>query len=163
MDFFQKFAMTWKPHVTVAAIVERDHQFLMVEEKISGALVINQPAGHLEKGESLIDAVKRETNEETGWTFEPTSIVGIHLWQHPANSTTFLRVSFEGYCTDYRPDQELDLGIIRALWLSRDQLAGREHMLRSPLVLRCIDDYLKGDRYPLSILKSLLTQSTFQS
>ncbi|MCI0655136.1 MAG: NUDIX hydrolase [Methylococcaceae bacterium] len=148
--------MAWKPHVTVAAIVERDNRFLLVEERISGSLLINQPAGHLEEGESLIDAVKRETNEETGWTFEPTSLIGIHLWQHPENSTTFLRVSFCGHCSDFNPAQELDLGIIRTLWLSREELAHRKHAHRSPLVLRCIDDYLSGARYPLSVLKSML-------
>lgn len=151
--------MVWKPHVTVAAIVERDRRFLLVEEKISGALVINQPAGHLEQGESLVDAVKRETSEETGWIFEPTALVGIHLWQHPGNSTTFLRVSFAGHCTDFDPTRELDLGIIRTLWLSRDELLDRTHMLRSPLVLRCIDDYLSGARYPLSALKTMLGDS----
>lgn len=148
--------MAWKPHVTVAAIVERDNRFLMVEEKISDSLVINQPAGHLEEGESLIEAVRRETNEETGWTFEPTSLIGIHLWIHPENLTTFLRVSFSGQCTDHDPDRKLDFGIIRTLWLSRDELLEREQVLRSPLVLRCIDDYLKGERYPLSVLKSML-------
>ncbi|MGH8548098.1 MAG: NUDIX hydrolase [Methylococcales bacterium] len=152
--------MAWKPHVTVAAIVERDQRFLLVEEEISGSLLINQPAGHLEEGESLVDAVKRETNEETGWTFEPTSLVGIHLWRHPENSTTFLRVSFAGYCSNYNPAQELDLGIIRTLWLSRDELVQRRYALRSPLVLRCIDDYLSGARYPLSLLQSMLTKTT---
>ncbi len=152
--------MAWKPHVTVAAIIERDNRFLMVEEKISGSLVINQPAGHLEEGESLIEAVKRETIEETAWNFEPKSVIGIYLWR-PANfSTTFLRVSFAGNCTDYNPAQELDLGIIRALWLSRDELTDRLHTLRSPMVLRCIDDYLSGVRYPLSLLQSMLVNSS---
>lgn len=155
--------MAWKPHVTVAAIVERDKRFLMVEENISGSLVINQPAGHLEQGESLVDAVKRETNEETGWNFEPAFVIGIHLWQHPENSTTFLRVSFAGYCTEYNPDQELDKGIVRAVWLSRSDLEHRKHLLRSPLVLRCIDDYLEGNRYPLSLLKTMLANQPHPS
>jgi 8-oxo-dGTP pyrophosphatase MutT (NUDIX family) len=148
--------MAWKPHVTVAAIIERDNRFLMVEEKISGSLVLNQPAGHLEEGESLIEAVKRETIEETAWNFEPNSVVGIYLWRSAKFSTTFLRVSFSGYCTDYNPAQELDLGIIQALWLSRDELLQRRHALRSPMVLRCIDDYLSGVRYPLALLQSML-------
>ncbi len=152
--------MAWNPHVTVAAVVERDRRFLMVEETISGSLLINQPAGHLEEGESLIEAVKRETNEETGWIFEPRSLIGIHLWRHPENSTTFLRVSFAGSCSDYNPARELDEGIIRTLWLSRSELEDRKQRLRSPLVLQCIDDYLEGAGHPLSLLKSMLTKST---
>ncbi|MGR9106922.1 MAG: NUDIX hydrolase [Gammaproteobacteria bacterium] len=152
--------MVWKPHVTVAAIVERNKRFLLVEERISGSLVINQPAGHLEEGESLIDAVKRETFEETGWNFKPDSVLGIHLWQHPENSTTFLRVSFAGNCSNYNPDRKLDLGITRTLWLSRNELVAGGHTLRSPMVLHCIDDYLSEIRYPLSLLKTLLVRRT---
>ena len=149
--------MVWKPHVTVAAIIERDNRFLMVEEESSSQIVINQPAGHLEQGESLIDAVKRETFEETAWKFKPTALISIQLWQHPNNSTSFLRVSFAGSCYDYDPSSELDSGIIRALWLSRNELLEQQNRLRSPLVISCIDDYLSGIKYPLSILKTLLT------
>lgn len=150
--------MVWKPHVTVAAIVERENRFLLVEEKISGSLVINQPAGHLEEGESLVDAVRRETIEETGWAFLPRSLVGIHLWRHPGFSTTFLRVSFAGDCTDYNSSRELDRGIVKTLWLTRNELEVQKHRLRSPMVLRCIDDYLEGQNYPLSLLKSMLPE-----
>lgn len=149
--------MVWKPHVTVAAIIERDNRFLMVEEESDGRIVINQPAGHLEQGESLIDAVKRESFEETAWNFEPKTLINIQLWQHPDNSATFLRVSFAGECYDYDPSSELDSGIIRTLWLSRNELLEQQNRLRSPLVINCIDDYLSGKKYPLSMLKTLLT------
>jgi len=149
--------MVWKPHVTVAAIIERDHRFLMIEEESNGQIVINQPAGHLEQGESLIDAVKRETFEETAWNFEPTTLISIQLWQHPDNSTTFLRVSFAGGCYDFDPSSKLDSGIIRTLWLSRNELLEQQNRLRSPMVISCIDDYISGIKYPLSILKTLLT------
>ena len=149
--------MVWKPHVTVAAIAEQDGRFLLVEEKLSGQLVINQPAGHLEEGENLTEAVIRETLEETAWTFKPTTLIGIHLWRHPEDSTTFLRVSFTGNCVQFDPERRLDDGINRALWLSRDELLQQKNCLRSPLVLSCIDDYLSGARFPLTLLKSLLT------
>ncbi|MGH8476653.1 MAG: NUDIX hydrolase [Methylococcales bacterium] len=149
--------MVWKPHVTVAAIVERENRFLMVEENIFGSPLINQPAGHLEEGESLLDAVSRETTEETGWIFVPRWVIGIHLWRHPGNSATFLRVSFAGDCTDFDPSRELDSSIIQTLWLSRNDLEIRKHSLRSPMVLRCIDDYLNGSRYALSLLQSMLS------
>ena len=148
--------MIWAPHVTVAAIAERDKRFLMVEEMVDGSVVINQPAGHLEPGESLIEAVRRESLEETGWIFEPSALVGIHLWKPSETSETFLRVSFTGHCTDHDPDRELDTGIMNAAWFSRDELVRRSAALRSPLVLEGIDDYLAGIRYPLTLLKSML-------
>ena len=148
--------MDAKPHVTVAAIIERDNRFLMVEEQSADGEVINQPAGHLENGETLIDAVKRETLEETAWTFEPDAIVGIHLWCHPATTASFLRISFSGRCLRHDPNRNLDTGIIRTLWLSKEELAAQKSRLRSPLVLRCINDYLEGERYPLHLLKSLI-------
>ena len=148
--------MIWAPHVTVAAITERDKRFLMVEEMVGGSIVIKLPAGHLEPGENLIDAIRRESLEETGWIFEPSALVGIHLWQHSETSETFLRISFTGHCTDHDPDRELDTGIMNAGWFSRDELVRRSAALRSPLVLEGIDDYLAGIRYPLTLLKSML-------
>ena len=148
--------MAWKPHVTVAAVIERDNKFLLVEEESDGQIVINQPAGHLERGETLSQAIIRETFEETAWKFTPTAIIGIYLWQHPQNSTSYLRVSFTGKCDSHTPSSKLDDGIIRALWLSREQLLTSDYRVRSPLVLHCIDDYLDGTEYPLSMLKSLL-------
>jgi 8-oxo-dGTP pyrophosphatase MutT (NUDIX family) len=147
--------MDGKPHVTVAAIIERENRFLMVEEESANGRVINQPAGHLENGETLIDAVKRETLEETAWTFEPDAIVGLHLWRHPVTTASFLRISFSGRCLRHDPSRILDTGILRTLWLSKEELAGQQNRLRSPLVLRCINDYLDGERHPLSLIKSV--------
>lgn len=147
--------MVWKPRVTVAAIIERDERFLIVEEETSNGLAFNQPAGHLEEGETLIDAVIRETLEETAWHFRPESIIGIHIWKPPQKKESFLRVSFKGVVTTHDASLALDKGIIQALWMSRDELASQPNKLRSPLILSTIDDYLAGERYPLAILKTL--------
>ena len=144
--------MVWKPHATVAAIVERDNKFLMVEELIHGDKVFNQPAGHLDPDETLIDAVKRETLEETAWHFEPQAITGIYLWKHPDNGESFLRIAFSGTCHDHDPEQSLDDGILQAVWKSRDELIEQQQRLRSPMVLNCIDDYLAGKNFPLDML-----------
>ena len=142
--------MTWKPHATVAAIIERDGKFLMVEELAHSEQVFNQPAGHLDPDESLIDAVIRETLEETAWNFTPEAVTGIYLWKHPVNGKSFLRVTFCGQCRDHDPEQPLDDGIIQAVWKSRAEL--EQQKLRSPMVLNCIDDYLSGRRFPLDML-----------
>ena len=142
----------WKPHVTVAAIAEQNGKFLIVEEDVDGQMVYNQPAGHLDAGETLIEAVIRETLEEAAWTFQPEALVGIHLWQHPWNAESYLRFSFCGTCLDHDSEQALDQGIEQAVWLSRNELANNLQRLRSPMVLRSIDDYLDGRRYSLDIL-----------
>jgi len=142
--------MTWKPHVTVAAIIEDDGKFLMIEEISDGECVINQPAGHLEPNEDLINAVIRETLEETAWHFTPSMITGIYQWTSPNDGKTFLRVCFTGQCDRHEAEQALDEGIIRTLWLSREDLL--DAPLRSPMVLQGIDDYLAGNRYPLELL-----------
>lgn len=147
--------MTFRPDVTVAAVVERDGRFLVVEERAARRIVINQPAGHLEAGESLLDAAVRETLEETGYRLVPASVTGVYLWRHPATGRSFLRVAFTGTVTGPEPDRALDRCIVRAAWMSREQLAARPNVLRSPLVLRCIDDFLAGARYPLSLLTSV--------
>lgn len=147
--------MTWKPHVTVAAVVHRAGRFLLVEERIEGALVLNQPAGHLDEGESLIDAVIREVREETAWRFVPQAIVGVYRWQLAQTARTYLRVTFCGRCEDHRPAQPLDTGIVRTVWMNRDELEQSKTALRSPLVMRSIDDYLADCRYPLSLLVDL--------
>jgi len=149
--------MIWKPHATVAAVIEKDSKFLVVEEVIHGEHVYNQPAGHLDPDETLLDAVIRETREESAWLFTPEAVTGIYLWKHPDNGETYLRVAFCGHCSDHDPAQELDTGIVQALWKSRDELLQRPEQLRSPMVINCIDDYLDGRRYPLSILSDIPT------
>lgn len=146
-----------RPRVTVASVVERDGRFLVVEERTnSGDVVINQPAGHVEHGESLLEAVVRETFEETAWRFTPEFLVGIYLWAHPNGTINYLRVCFGGSVGEQADDSPLDDVIIKTHWLSRDELQAQAGRLRSPLVLRVIDDYRAGERYPLGVLKSLL-------
>jgi ADP-ribose pyrophosphatase YjhB (NUDIX family) len=145
--------MQWKPNVVVAAIIEREGRYLVVEETDDeGRLVINQPAGHLDHGETLIDAVKRETLEETGWHFEPQGIVGLYLLPKPESDITYFRICFHGTALRHDPASPLDHGIVRICWYTRAELLERKDMLRSALVITCIDDYLRGQRYPLDIL-----------
>lgn len=150
--------MIWKPHVTVAAIIERDKRFLMVEEIIDGRLQINQPAGHLEDDESLIEATIRETREETAWEFTPNAVTGIYLWKHPVNQETYLRVAFCGAIHNHNPEQSLDHGITRTIWMTHDELINNKTMWRSPMVINCIEDYCNGQRYPLEVLTTVASQ-----
>jgi len=154
--------VSWNPEVTVAAVVEREGRFLMVEEKIKGRLVLNQPAGHLEDRETLIEAVIRETREETAWRFAPEALVGTYLWRNPENERTFLRFTFCGSVDDHAAGQALDTGIVRAVWLSHEQLLAQPGRLRSPLVLRCLDDYLRGQRQPLDSAATLGLETALQ-
>lgn len=144
----------WKPSVTVAAVVERDGRFLLVEEHLDEGLRINQPAGHLDPGETLVQAAAREALEETAHPFTPTALLGIYLWRRPGtgNTTTYLRFAFTGELGEPVAGRKLDHGIVRTLWLTRAELDQRRSQWRSPLVARCIDDYLRGQRYPLDIL-----------
>lgn len=147
--------MRFAPRVTVSAVVERDGKFLVVEETVRGRNVLNNPAGHLEDEETLVDAVIREVQEETGCEFAPEGITGIYLWKTPKGDLTFLRVNFFGRCMFQDTNADLDDGILAAHWLSRDELLAREAELRSPMVLGGIDDYLAGKRYPLETLKDM--------
>ncbi len=144
----------WTPRVTVAAVIERDGKYLLVEETTDGGMVFNQPAGHLEDDESLSDAVKREVREETAWRFEPAGLVGVYRWRIPDTGSTYLRFCFYGGCSDHNHGQNLDEGILGTYWMSREELAGCGR-LRSPLVLTCLDDYLAGRRHPLELITDL--------
>ncbi len=145
--------MQWKPNTTVAALAENQGRYLLVEENIDDRLVFNQPAGHLENNESLIDAVKREVLEETAWEFEPKFLTGIYLYPKPNDSSiTYLRFCFYGHCIKHHENNTLDDGIVQAVWLDREQIQQQANRLRSPMVLTCIDDYLSGQQYPLDLL-----------
>jgi 8-oxo-dGTP pyrophosphatase MutT (NUDIX family) len=146
---------TWKPSVTVAAIIERDGRFLLIEEETSEGIRINQPAGHLDPHESLEEAVVREVLEETAHDFIPEALVGMYMSRYMSKSrgrdVTYLRFTFCG-----RPgrehDRPLDHGILRTLWMTRDELAACQERHRSPIVLQCVDDYLAGKRTALALL-----------
>ncbi len=145
----------WKPSVTVAAVIERDGLFLLVEEETSDGIRLNQPAGHLDPDESLQQAVVRETLEETAHDFTPTALVGMYMARYTSArsglAVTYLRVAFTGEL-GLAHDQPLDDGILRTVWMSHDELRACRQRHRSPLVLQCIDDYLQGTRAPLSLL-----------
>jgi 8-oxo-dGTP pyrophosphatase MutT (NUDIX family) len=147
--------MRWTPHVTVAAIAERQGALLFVEEAIAGRLVLNQPAGHWEEDESLIDAVRREVLEETGYGFAPEALTGIYRWDVPDRDLTYLRFVFAGEVGIAPVRDTLDRNILRTLWLSPEELAAERARLRSPMVLRCVQDYLAGRRFPLEILSEI--------
>jgi 8-oxo-dGTP pyrophosphatase MutT (NUDIX family) len=146
---------TWKPSVTVAAIIERDGQFLLIEEETSEGIRLNQPAGHLDPHESLEQAVIREVMEETAHDFHPEALVGMYMSRYMSKSrntdVTYLRFTFCG-TPGKEYDQPLDHGIIRTLWMTRDELAACRERHRSPIVLQCVDDYLAGRRTPLALL-----------
>lgn len=145
----------WKPSVTVAAVIERDGRFLLVEEETSDGICFNQPAGHLDPGESLEQAAVREALEESAHDFHPTALVGVYMSRYLSSRTghevTYLRIAFAGEL-GAKHDRPLDHGILRTVWMSYEELVDCQHKHRSPLVMRCIDDYLKGQRAPLSLL-----------
>ena len=144
--------MIWKPHVTVATVLERDGLFLLVEENTDDGIRYNQPAGHLEFGEALSDAAIRETLEETGYTCVPDALVGIYQWRKPERDLSYLRFAFSGRVLAHDARRQLDEDIIAAHWLTPDEIRARQAQLRSPMVMRCIDDYLAGCRFPLGLL-----------
>ncbi|MET0330733.1 MAG: NUDIX hydrolase [Dyella sp.] len=148
----------WRPHVTVASVIADGARFLMVEERIGGRLVYNQPAGHLDDHESLIAAAQRETLEETGWTVQLEHLIGVHQWRSHEHGEGVLRFSFAGRAVAHDPTRALDQGIERALWLTREEIAALGERLRSPLVLLSIDAWLAGQRLPLQSLVSLLPE-----
>jgi 8-oxo-dGTP pyrophosphatase MutT (NUDIX family) len=142
----------WKPSATVAAVIERGGKFLFVQERIDGRLVLNQPAGHLDPGESLVAACSREVLEETAHRFTPTALVGIYRWHYAAKDVTFLRFCFSGVIDSVEKGRRLDKEIVALQWLGVEELKQRKSEHRSPLVQSCVDDFLTGRRYPLEVL-----------
>jgi ADP-ribose pyrophosphatase YjhB (NUDIX family) len=140
----------------VAAVIERGGRFLLVEEEDAGRIVFNQPAGHLEQNESLVEGCRREVLEESAWHFRPTELVGIYRWSRPGLRpdavVTYVRFTFCGELGEHQPGRRLDAGIVRAVWLDADEIRASRERHRSPLVLRCVEDYLAGRRYPLAAL-----------
>ncbi len=141
----------WRPSVTVAAVIERAGKFLFVEEVADGRRVLNQPAGHLDPGESLAAACAREVMEETAHRFEPESLVGVYRWRYAPKDVTFIRFCFSGKILG-KEDSPLDKEIVALHWLSSEELKRRRSEHRSPLVQKCVDDYVAGRRYPLELL-----------
>ena len=148
----------WRPSVTVAAVIERDGRFLMIEEETSEGLRINNPAGHLDPGETPAEGCAREALEETAWHFRATHLLGVYISRFQRATTgediTYLRFCFTGELGEHVPDRPLDVGIVRTLWMTPEELRATADRHRSPLVLRCLEDYLAGVRYPLSAVYS---------
>jgi len=145
-----------RPSVTVAAVIERGGRFLLVEEEDDGRIVFNQPAGHLEQRESLVEGCRREVLEASAWHFQPRALVGIYRWSKPDSASSagvsYVRFAFCGELGEHESGHRLDAGILRAVWLDADEIRASRERHRSPLVLRCIEDYLAGRRYPLDAL-----------
>jgi ADP-ribose pyrophosphatase YjhB (NUDIX family) len=143
----------WKPNVTVAALMERDGRFLLVEEETEDGIRFNQPAGHLDEGESLVEACSREVLEETAHAFTPTELVGIYQWPRPQGDITYLRFAFAGKVGAHETARQLDTGILRAVWMTAEEIEACSERHRSPLVLQCVRDYLTGRRFPLDVIR----------
>jgi 8-oxo-dGTP pyrophosphatase MutT (NUDIX family) len=152
-DAVAPFAPASRPVITVATIAERDGRFLMIEEETRLGIRLNQPAGHVEVGESIAAAAARETLEEAAWRVDPTALVGVYHWQSPLYGT-YVRFTFAASARMHEPARPLDSGIVRALWLTYDEIAAHP-MHRSPFVLRSLDDYRTGRRFPLGLIASL--------
>ena len=143
----------WKPNVTVAALIEREGRFLLVEEQTEDGMRFNQPAGHLDQGESLVAACAREALEETAWRFRPTSLVGVYQWPRPSGDITYLRFAFAGELGEHEEGRILDEGILRAVWMSPEEIRACTERHRSPLIWQCVSDYLAGRRFPLDLVR----------
>lgn len=146
----------WRPDVTVACVIAREGRFLLVEENIRGKRLLNQPAGHLEADETLFDAALRETREETGWDVALSDFIGVYQWANRDADRHFLRFAFAATPLRHDPTRTLDFGIERTIWLCRDEIAAAGDRLRSPMVLRNVDDWLAGKRAPLDAIVSML-------
>lgn len=146
--------MNFAPHVTVATIIERDGKYLLIQERSEGQLVYNQPAGHLEANESLAEAAVRETLEETGWDVNIEGLVGIALYHSPINGITYHRNTFFASPIHHHPDQPLDEGIKAAVWMTYEEMLDNKQSMRSPLVIKAVEQYRDGHRYPLEMIYS---------
>lgn len=146
-------APVWRPDVTVATVVERDGRYLLVEERVRGVLVVNQPAGHLESAESLQEAALRETREETGWNVELDALIAVYQWTSPEDGSAYVRFTFAARAHSPIPDARLDHGIERVLWLTPEELRDGPFRVRSPLVLESIADHRAGRRSPLDAVR----------
>jgi ADP-ribose pyrophosphatase YjhB (NUDIX family) len=146
-------AVRWKPNVTVAAVVEHDGRFLLVEEEATGGLRLNTPAGHLDPGESPAEGCARETLEETAHHFTPTALIGIYMARTRRDEDiTYLRFAFAGMLGAHEAGRPLDDGIVRTVWMTVDEIRASRARHRSPLLLQCVEDYLAGKRYPLDLI-----------
>lgn len=144
--------MIWKPHATVAAVLEQDGKFLLVEEETEQGIRFNQPAGHWEANETLPEGTVREVLEESAWDFEPQFLIGVYRWHSTASDITYLRFAFGGKLIKHHPERKLDKGILRAVWMTLDEIRATQDRHRSPLILRCVEDYMAGKRYPLDLI-----------
>jgi 8-oxo-dGTP pyrophosphatase MutT (NUDIX family) len=151
-------SIIWKPNVTVAAVIERDGRFLLVEEHTDSGARFNQPAGHWEPGESLMEGAIRETLEETAHVFMPTALLGVYPFHDVLHDTTYLRFAFTGEISGHDTARALDTGIIRAAWMTVEEIRDEGTRHRTLLVMRCIDDYLAGRRYPLELITDYCAQ-----
>ena len=147
--------MVWKPNVTVAAVIEREGRFLLVEEETDSGTFLNQPAGHWEAHETIVQGAVRETLEETGYDFTPQSLIGVYCWKNRRKNLVYLRFAFAGQAAAFHEKHALDDGIIAAHWLTYDEIVLEKARHRSPMVLKCIDDFLAGQRFPLDFLAYL--------
>lgn len=145
----------WTPHATVAALIERDGCYLMVREHTRHGIRINQPAGHWEAGETLLDAVRREVLEESGYEFTPTALLGIYVSDKDDKSVTYLRMTFIGTVDDAPVHDELDDGIIEAVWMTPDEIMAERAIHRNPIVAQCLTDYVNGQKLDLALVKDL--------
>ncbi len=144
--------MIWKPNATVAAVLEQDGKFLLVEEETAQGLRFNQPAGHWEPNEALAAGAAREVLEESAYEFEPEYLIGVYRWHSTTSDVTYLRFTFGGKVLAHHPERKLDEGILRAVWMTLDEIRATQDLHRSPLILRCVEDYLAGKRYPLDLI-----------
>lgn len=143
----------WKPNVTVAAVIEQDGRYLLVEEETEDGIRFNQPAGHLDQGESLVTAARREALEETAWQFTPTELVGVYQWPRPQGDITYLRFAFAGTLGAHEEGRALDTGILRAVWLTPAEIEASQERHRSPLIWQCVQDHMAGRRFPLDLIR----------